>query len=122
MVQTIGRSQVAHNTNAHCLLRFRLANLRGSGCDLTRRRSEAVRYLSGVIIMDLAGLTWDEFIGGEDNPRLDNRDEYKDMLRYSENDITLEISGKFDGRSFMWRGIENGYSLSARYEWTLEAA
>lgn len=72
--------------------------------------------------MELAGLTWDEFFGGEDNPQFANRNEYRDMLRYRENDMTLEITGKLDGTSFMWRGIENGYSLSARYEQTLEAA
>lgn len=72
--------------------------------------------------MDLAGLTWDEFIEGEDNPRFDNLAECRDMLRYRENDIMLEIIGKLDGTCFMGRGIENGQSLSVWYEQTLEAA
>jgi hypothetical protein len=73
------------------------------------------------MIMDLASLTWDEFIEGEDTPRFDSRKEYRDMLRYRENDITLEIR-KLSVKCFMWRGIENGQSLSVWYERTLEAA
>ena len=72
--------------------------------------------------MDLAGLTWNKVIEGKDYSRFDILDEHRDMLRYSENDITLEITGKLEGTDFLWRGIENGQSLSAQYVRTLEGA
>jgi hypothetical protein len=108
VVKTIGRSQVAHNTNALAI---------SPGGDLKQ-----YARLSGVRIMDLAGLTWNKVIEGKDYSRFDNLDEYRDMLRYSENDITLEITGKLEGTDFLWRGIENGQSLSAQYVRTLEGA